>query len=420
VLVRDADASSWKVTLELLGVAGGIAAFLYAVGGFIFALRLRALGLPIDATVALLPTSLLLVTAIRTLGLSLLIAVIATVGVRWLNPAQSVPRRWILFLSTSTLVVVVAGSTVLWEPMTAILRGLIGLASAVILYLLARRLMGAVNTRKLALQLGCGALLFLLLRLAWVAAFPPTPMDFVSVRMNTGDLTDGYYLAADDSNMYLVLNVSKRSIGVISVIPRGDISAFKFRREETPIWPLDQDLPAALVGPFARPLFLDPSGLAHDLLERAAVLRRGPQWVYPPIVPYKALRFLSTRLAPFSAQSLEEIPPDGVPSVSLASVLSDPALYPGRDFRTQGIVRSATMSRPLDGGLGRWYVVLEVEGDEGPHAGCFVAVPDSSVPQAGTSVEVHATVLAFGSTRTVAGDPIPTVELACAGIAPSL
>jgi len=57
------------VAVEILGAAAGASALLYLLGGVIFAARLHALDLPIDAGVALLPASALLVAGVGALAL---------------------------------------------------------------------------------------------------------------------------------------------------------------------------------------------------------------------------------------------------------------------------------------------------------------------------------------------------------------
>jgi hypothetical protein len=109
---------------------------------------------------------------------------------------------------------------------------------------------------------------------------PPTEMDFISVRMTSGDTTDGYYLAGDGSTIYIAPNVGKRSIGVITALPRSDISSIDLRREDTLIRPLGTELPKALIGRFASPAQLPPQRKARrdELLVYAAGIRSDVGW----------------------------------------------------------------------------------------------------------------------------------------------
>src|SRR5688572_1763806 len=73
--VAPADARSrWQPIVDVLTAAGGAVVLLYGIGGVVVGVRLSALELPIEAALAAIPTSALLITGIRALGPGLLVA----------------------------------------------------------------------------------------------------------------------------------------------------------------------------------------------------------------------------------------------------------------------------------------------------------------------------------------------------------
>jgi hypothetical protein len=409
----------WKIAVELLGALAGVVIVVSLVGGLVLAARLHALGLPIDATVALLPKNALLVAGIHAVALGFVLAVVVLVAIHAIDPvtrrASRGRRRLLTDLLILLVVVVPVALPVLLEPLTRAQRlGLVAVAVLVSgLALLAVHI--ASSYRQLAYVL---AALVLLLAAAlhsageWLA---PTEMDFVSIRMTSGDTTDGYYLAGDGSTIFIVPNVGTRSIRVITALPRGDISSIDLLREDTPIRPIGTELSEALIGRFASPSRLPRERKARrdELQAYAAEIRSDGMWRFPPIVPVASLQYLLDHYKLFHPGQVHPDPSAG-DRLPLRLVLRDPRLFVGRSMVVRGEVVQSVLEDTNDG-IDRRFLIVRPPHKPSAQASCVVSRFRPWRVRAGQTIDLRATVVAWGSVDSRTGKRITATILACGG-----
>ena len=157
-------------------------------------------------------------------------------------------------------------------------------------------------------------------------AIPPTPLDYVSVRLKDGAATDGYYLGSDASALWLAPNVLDRTVGEISTIPRGEIKSFKVGRYTPESTPVEGWRPPKRV--LSRGEDVTKVSALDEVLELPADIRTDAGWVYPPVIPYSsALHLIEERYRVPG----NDISDPTIDSVRLDhSLLLDPGLYAGR------------------------------------------------------------------------------------------
>ncbi|MGH3105295.1 MAG: hypothetical protein ACRDN6_14485 [Gaiellaceae bacterium] len=401
----------------MLGALAGVTLILYLLGGLIFAARLRALGLPIDAGVTLLSTSDLLVAGIRALALGLVLAAAIVPAVRAIDPRTVRPSQtWRMRLASALVGVAITTAVafpVLREPMPrGVLVGLTALAllAGVAAVVALRR---AASYRSFAYLLATIVLALGILLHGVSERLPPTAMDFVSIRLKSGEVTDGYYISGDAAAVHVAVNVGTRTIGLITSVPRSDIAVVRLIREETPVRPIGTEIPPALVGRFASLPTLTGERLRRrdELLEYGATVRGGLGWTVPPILPIASLTFLLDHYERFALSQPHPFPV-AVERVPLASVLRSPWLYVGRSFVVRGVLVDSTLERWGARTVQR-LIVLRPEPTSLIQGSCAVTRRTPFGLPVGATVDVHAAVVAWGSFHTRAESVRETV-LACA------
>lgn len=410
----------WRIAVEILGALAGVTIVLYLVGGLIYAARLRALGLPIDAGVALVPNGSLVVAGVRALWLGLVLAVGVSLIIRVLDPVHRGPaRRRRLMIAAGAVVLLVFTPVlllVLQEPLTKPQRLVFTLfavgAAAVAIALLVR----ARSHRGILYPLAAVVLVTGMVLHGASQWLPPTELDFVSVRLQSGDVTDGYYLASDSSTVYLVPNVGEASIRTVTALPRKDVAAMTITLEKAAVRPIGTRLSSALTGRYASLPRGDPERERRheDLVRYAARLRTDPGWLFPPTLPVAAIDFLEDNYNDFSPNAVGSIP-DRAERVPTGVLLADPHLYVGRPIVFRAVVEERALESAVPGGERR-LLIVRAPGSETAFASCSLSRPRPFDVAIGNLVDLRATVIAWGRYNIRSDDPIQLTAMACAGL----
>jgi hypothetical protein len=397
---------------ELLGGVAGAVVLLYGLGGLLLGARLRALGLPIEATLATLPTSTLVVEALR----ALVPGAIAAAVVYLFAHAQR-GRVWRMAWTVAIVVIVLAALVLVEWPLASatahelwLAAGTGAIAAVAVLVVTAIRGLRAGTFALFVIALG-----FLIeLTVEWV---PPTRLDFVTVRLKESGVTDGFYLASDGDTLYLAPSVLDRTTGIVTTIPRSDVAAYAVRKapDATAVGPLR--------GPEVAPLKAtkrqDARAAFVDVWSYLADIRTDPGWVYPPLVPYDAARYLLDHRGAYAPSRSHPQVPDGE-RVALNDLLAEPQLYLGEPIVTTGVVRRATAapSTRIRRTLVRRTIVVAPKTRANTEASCEVTQKPTVKLPGGTRVELRGVTVAIGQFNERAGAARDVVTLVCSYVKP--
>lgn len=412
----------WKVVGEFLAVGGTLTPFLALVGGLAFAARLYALDVPVDASVALLPIGALLVSGLRALAIGLIASgfVLGIVLFAFRRGTPDGNGRWAIAVSAAVAIVAVSAWPFLTEPLSgkqeAVATG--GMLAAI-------ALLGWIAAKVTVRRVAAYALPVLVLAYATVVDLareflPPTHLDYVTVRMKSGDVTDGFYLASDGDSVYLAPNVKSRTVNVVAVLPRRRIESIGVSLEEEKAQGFDDELPKARLGPYSKQTDESEPDRRHseDVLRAAAFVRADVGWKYPPLMPRDQLDFLTedAQKSVFVDQAIRRVPDPGIDlqRISLKTLLTDPQLAIGSEFLTRGVIVEAIRIEDHGPSHSSWTLVFRPFRNSKTEAYCEATVKNNPRPRAGRKVEVYATLLGWGSFNTRAGDAIRETALLCA------
>jgi hypothetical protein len=241
----------------------------------------------------------------------------------------------------------------------------------------------------------------------------------MNVRLKSGEMTNGYYLAADAANVYLIPTVGPqgepRAIHLITVVPRDDVVALRLFHANDPVRSIETELPRALFGPFAS-LPVNPADqvLRRALLGYEAQLMSGPGWRFPPILSPRAVRYLYEHYGEFDPRTLHELPANAE-RVPMHALFTNPQLYTGQSIIARGaIVLSAQSPEGQGEGTEQRVFVTRSRSSPGLLGYCALTVPSTFSAHSGSTVELYATVLAWGSWDLTGGEPVHMTALACA------
>jgi hypothetical protein len=409
----------WKIAVELLGALAGVATFFAFVGAGAMTARLHALELPIDATVALLPTSTLIVAGARAMLLGLVLAgavglLVSSVRSRLTTRSGWSFARIAVALVTALELLLLTIRPVFFEPLGDGPRRLLvvvlvlGLVATVLVIAVARTARAYAYLLP-ALVLVCAGASDVLQEYS-----PPTDMDFVSVRLASGETTDGFYLASDSGNVFLVTNVGRRSTRLITAVARSDIVDMRIQLAQAPVRGLQQDLPKRLIGSNPSPSTGRRGELAREIRWFASDIRTHQGWVYPPVLPPSALEFLLDH-----PDFLERNPRAVLARTyrtEMAALLASPHVHVGRGFVTRAKIIDAVPRDPRSNETRDWNLIVRPTATAKSQADCTVTLPRSSRLRAGAVVDLNATVVAWGSFNIRSGEAINNVALACRAV----
>jgi hypothetical protein len=400
--------SAKSVVLEALVSTTAVTAVLYVIGGVVAAAQLEALDLPWQPTLALLPKNSLLVEGIKALGIPLLLATLVVVVIfstRLQDATGGGGRAVRVALVLIPLVAIVVAVELFERMSTGVRLGVSALA--VIVLVAAVRIAWPNRTRRGLFYRLVGLILVAGIILQGLAALsPPANLEYATIRLKSGQLTEGYYLGATDDQVILAPNVADRTIGIVTEVPRKDIMALSIDAEVVSVKPLAGEPPGSLVKK-KRPR----SPERANVLAFLADIRGHFGWTYPPIVPYSSAEFLRDNHARYIPAKPRDLDPL-LEHVQLQDVLVDPQLYAGRAFRVQGVVTSVVTEGPIANG-GEFFVVVRPRLTSKSEAYCYVTLPAGSRPRERDAITLEAVVVAWGTFNTREGKPIDETALAC-------
>jgi len=200
-----------------------------------------------------------------------------------------------------------------------------------------------------------------------------------------------------------------RTVGVISVIPRDEVTAFKVVR-----YPYRRSLArgwgerSILSGNGGAAVTRQVAARKERALIRFRTVRTNSAWVYPPIVPAKAALFaIDQRQAEFFDGKPHGWT-GGRPDVALNEILIDPQMYVGRVVRTTGRVTRGTSG----------FVVVRPHKRVGQREAQCVYVPRGRASiRANEQVRLRALVVGWGTFKTRNHTDISDVTaLQCANV----
>jgi hypothetical protein len=400
------NAGRFQQAIDAVAAVGGVLLLLYGLGGTFTALRLMALDLPVDATVATLPKSSLLIASLRSIGPGLAFALSLWLLTRsWRSErrgASAGTRRKIEETVLLLVGVAVVGPLLLYRQQIPLL-SVWGAIPVFLLLVGVRLIWFARRAWRARTDLALIVILTGIVVNGVADYIPPTPLDYVTVRLKDGGATDGFYLASDSNALYLAPNVFNHTVGDVSVIPRGQVASFKVESYK------DQ---FRKVYGWDHPHFDSPS--KQEVFNFVLGVRTDPQWVYPPVAHGVSANFLVGR-SEFYDNKPHPYEPAGngaAERVALDDVLLDPGLYTGREILTHGRVTRDAPS--LDGK--RLVVVRPRKRDDGRLAYCeYVPAPGRSLKPE-TRVRLRAVLVATGLFRNQNGEPVDGAALACAHV----
>ena len=403
----------WKVAVEVVGAAAGATALLFVVGGILVAARLEGLNLPVSGGVALLPTSVLAVTAIKAIGLSLLAAAALLALVLPLAFARREAKGAIATICCGA--VAAAGLSVTLSAQPPQLAVVAGVAISAYAAVVAAVLLNRDSAPARVALVVVGTALVVGPTLQVLAALAPSGnLEYASVRLRSGERVDGYFIARTSSAIYVAPNVDDRVVGNITAIPEKDIASVALDNLVVAAKPLDVDAEAGV------PPALSEEGegaVRERVLTFLATMRADPTWLYPPVVPSSAVTYLIDNFKRFDDLRHHPFPSSIARPARLADVLTDPHLFLAEEFTTSGIV-VFTRPYPSQEGTEQTYMVLRTRRGASAEAGCTLTPADGVSVRAGTRVKVRAMVLAWGTYRDSRQRRFNDVVFSCAAVKP--
>ena len=379
--------------------------------------RLHALGLPTRDTVALLPTSKLLVTGIEALWLGLLSGVAVAILV-WVAGDRLTSRTW-----RWTLSVLLIAPVVVWvivQPATWGLRIILmfaGFAAVAIAFRLILQFAGKAKLGYLlfVLALATGASLSLL-----TAYVPPTGVSRVDIRLADGNRASGLLIASTSDSVLLAPEVRDRPVGTLVSISRSKVLSMAVRSRS--------HAAASSTGKSGTPL---AGGSAHAPQTAPATrvgwdqyladLRNASEWFYPPEVSVDAVDYI-TNLPNGPDREAFFLHAPGVfhagddVTVDLGVLMGDPQNYTAHAIVTSGVISQAYAfdlePRPTNG---RAQVIVITDGrDETRETWCQVVLAPGVKPlRPAERAKLRGVVVAWGAFNARAGRQFAETVLAC-------
>jgi hypothetical protein len=327
------------------------------------------------------------------------------------------------------LLVMVPLAIALLQPqstLTLVLNGLLALVGAVIALLMSRmsRSRGqAYGLLSLVLVLGTALQLV-------DAAAPPTRLDFATVRMKDGDVTDGYFLGGNGDTIYVAPNVADRLVGTVAALPRRDIAALSLERGDA-VSALRGEINRTLVGGGSRAA-PGQQERQDDLYGFLAGIRANSGWIHPPVLAYSSTQFLKHHNEDYT---LEARPRErGHPVVDVSNLVIDPQLFTGDDpddyvdtesfessqvapFAIRGrLIETAVVHRDRPARTEQRLFVIAASPAARSEANCDVVVSASAPYRVGQTVELLGIAVAWGRFNARAGRPVDEVALTCSTV----
>jgi hypothetical protein len=413
---EDGGAGVGRLSLELLGLAAGIAIFVNYVGTLVVRARLEALRLPADSVLGLLPAEqfvaagleLLIPSAVLGLVVLALVAVLGLTGTErsaWLTTGSR-----IVLGAAGLLIVGGVLAIALAEPSSP---GKHRLAVAVALAVAALTVLTVLRGRSLR---GIGATLFGVLALLSAvlgylrASDPPVDLDFAVLTMKDGVRTSGFLLGRSSDSVVLAPDADARTISRVAVIPRGDVVDLRVAPgPQGGVRPLDLDYPV-VGGELPRPPGRDVRLLSQRYL---AGVRGSTLWKYPPIMFGRSIGLWQHHYREFAAQAPQPWSAHGV-RVGLAELNQEPTLFENKFLITGGRLVAVTRPLRVDEG-GRRGVLRQIlvvqSADARFRAVCGVASQHAFAT--GSDVELRGIVVAAGLVVDGSGTERGRVALLC-------
>jgi hypothetical protein len=436
-----ADRTRWTTLIEVVGALAGVAVVVYSVGALLLAVRLWALALPLEATLGVLPNQSFAVAGGRALLPGLAALALLLFILRWSTGASGndgpqlirpvIGRRAVGALVFVVLLVVVPVMLAVLQPqstLTFALNGVLAIIGAAIAVLLSR--MGRSRVRAyglLSLVLVLGTALQLV-----DAAAPPIRLDFASVRMKAGDVTDGYFLGANGDTVYLAPNVADRVVGTVTALPRDDVASMSLYRGRHAVSKLGGPINQKLVGA-GTGASRDQQAEQDDLYGFLAHVRTDPGWIHPPPVASRAVGFLRHHYGEFT-QVRRRRWQRGHPRVEVRDLVVDPELFTGDDPADYRDVRSFASAQvapyAIRGRLVETVVINRVPEDRSDYrlfviasgaaarseAYCGVTVSARRRFRVGQTVELLGIAVGWGLFNARASQPVEEVALVCSAV----
>jgi hypothetical protein len=420
-------ANSWSWCRGNASRLGVVAAELLAgAGAIVFAIT------NVDPTIPLI---------VSLVGAGVLLALAAAHAAPWLlrfrapamrNPFPDSVRRRALIAASIALLVGIPLVLALLEPqslVTLVMNGLLAITGGIIAILLVR------TTRSRVQAYGLFSLVVVFgtaLQLVHVAA-PPTRLDFATVRMKDGTITDGYFIGGNSDTVYIAPNVADRLVGIIAALPRAEITSVTIQSGDA-VSKLGGGANQAVIGGGSG---TSPAQQAQqdDVYNFLAGIRTDPGWIVPPVIPYGASQFLKY----YYGKLTPDLHPweSGHPLVAIHDLVVDPDLYTGDDpanypskqafaaaqvapYDIRGrVVETAVQERDPSGKTEYRLFVLAPRASAQSEAYCNATVPTPNRYHVGDSIDVLGLVVAWGRYNVRAGAAMNEVALVCASVRPT-
>jgi hypothetical protein len=415
-----------RLALELVGLAAGIAVFVNYVGAFVVTAEFKALRLPSDSIVSLLPPETIIAAGLRLLIPSVIlgIVVVALIGMLGLCGVQrgawlSRISRVVLGIAAAVIVVWVL-ARFLGEPVSA---GKQRLGVAVAIAVAAMAALAVARGESLR---GMGVTLFSLLALLTGtvgylrASDPPVALDFAVLTMRDGGRTSGFLLGRSSDSVVLAPDADNRTISRVAVIPREDV--IDLRVAPGPpgdVRPLSLDYPP-VGAELPRPTSSDRAVVVLRVQRYLAGVRGSTLWKYPPIMFARSIGLWQHNYAEFAVDEPHRWTWRGV-RARLSELNEEPNLYDNKYLIVRG--RLVDVTRPLavdttdqDGGRMVKQILVLQSRDQDFRAVCPVAARHAFAP--GTEIDVRGILVAAGEAVDGSGRVRHRVALVCSAVRP--